>query len=200
MADIDELKKLSPESRIKRLKALEEEKRKEIEEAEQLIKESVGELEREEKIKQEVPIPQMKAVDVGQLFTQEEKQVFATKRYEKFEKVDDSEEPVQKEEKTLEEEVREMQPRLTAEQVEEQKQYGQALAGEQPSRLYDMAREVYDEFKDTGVVDQEKMYALDIATRMKDDAAPGGEYKSTSEQMQEQFGSAKSIIQYLRGK
>ena len=200
MADIDELKKLSPEARIKRLKELEEEKRKEIEEAEQLIKQSVGEIEREEKIKQEVPIPQMKAVDVGELFTQEEKQVFATKRYQKIEKTDDEEAKPAEKEKTLEEEVREMQPRLTAEQVEQQKQYGQALAGEQPNRLYDLAREVYDEFKETGIVDQEKIYALDVGIRTKDEVSPGGEYKSTSEQMQEQFGSAKSIIQYLRGK
>ncbi len=199
MAEIDEIKKLSPEARIKRLKKLEDEKRKEIEEAEKLMKESVGELEREERIKQEIPIPQVKAVDVGELFTQEEKQVFATKRYQKIGKEPEEEKPAKKEEKTLEEEVWEEQPQLTAKQVEQQRQYGQALAAEQPSRLYEMAREVYDEFKETGMVDQEKVYALDVARRSKDDSA-GGEYKSTSQQMQEQWGSAKSIIQYLRGK
>jgi len=202
MAEIDEIKKLSPEARIKRLRKLEEEKRKEIEEAEKLMKESVGELEREERIKKELPIPQMKAVDVGELFTQEEKQIFATKRYEESKlrrEEPEEEKPNAKEERTLEEQVWEEQPQLTAEQVEQHRQYGQALANEQPDKIYQAAVEAYNEFKETGKVDQGKLYELDVARRTKDDFA-GGEYKSASQQMQEQWGSAKSIIQYLRGK
>lgn len=202
MADIEEIKKLSPEERIKRLKKLEEEKRKEIEEAQKLLKESAVELEREEKIKKEIPIPQVKAVDVGELFTQEEKQIFATKRYEesKLSRAEEAPEeaPAAAAEKTLEEEVWKAQPELTQEQIEQQTQYGEKLALEQPGRLYEMAREAYDEFKETGQVDQGRMYALGVAINKKDDAL-GGEYKAPTEEAQEQFGSAKSIIKYLRG-
>jgi hypothetical protein len=42
--DKDELKKLSPEERLKRLKELEEERKKEIEEAEDLIKRTEAEI------------------------------------------------------------------------------------------------------------------------------------------------------------
>ncbi len=106
MAEIDEIKKLSPEERVKRLKKLEEEKRKEIEEAEKLMKESVGQLEREEEIRRKIPVPQMKAVDIGQLFTKEEKQIFAAKRYQKAETAEEEiVEETKPEEKTLEDEV-----------------------------------------------------------------------------------------------
>jgi hypothetical protein len=201
MADIDEIKKLSPEERLKRLKKLEEERRKEIEEAEKLRIESVGQLEREEEIRQKIPVPQMKAVDIDQLFTKEEKQIFAAKRYQKTDTPE--EEPAEKpkpEEKTLEDEVIHTPTQLTHEQAEQQKAYGEQLAQEQSGQLYQMAREAYNEFKETGQVDQGKMYALDVAARSKDASAPGGEYKAPTEEAQEQFGSVKSIVKYLRGK
>ena len=203
MADIDEIKKFSPEERIKRLKKLEENKRQEIEEAEKLIKESVVELEQEEKIKRKIPVPQMKAVDIGNLFTQEEKQIFATKRYQDS-KVKTSEEEKPKEEEpkeeTLEDTVWREQPQLTQEQVDEQRQYGEQLAkGESAGGLYEMAKEIRDDFYNTGQVDSAKLYALDVATQRKDEAF-GGQYKSPTEEAEEQFGSAKSIIKYLRGK
>lgn len=200
MADIDEIKKLSPEERVKRLKKLEEEKRKEIEEAEKLMKQSVGEMEREEEIRQQIPVPQMKAVDIDQLFTQEEKQVFAAKRYQKADKEEEPAEEPKPEEKTLEGEVMQAPPELTPEQAEQQRAYGEQLAQEQSGQLYQMAREAYNEFRETGQVDQARMYALDVAARTKDDASPGGEYKAPTEEAQEQFGSVKSIVKYLRGR
>lgn len=199
MTETDDLKKLPPDERIKKLKALEEEKRKEIEEAQQLLKESAVELEREEKIKQEVPVPQMKAVDIGQLFTQEEKQVFATKRYAPVEHHEEEPEVKPNEpEKTLEDEVQVSDFKLTDEQMHEQHAYGEQLASEQPSQLYNLAKDAYDQFKETGQIDQGTVYALDVATRAKEEAT-GGEYKAASERAQEQFGSAKSIVKYLRG-
>lgn len=199
MADIDKIKKLSPEERIKWLKKLEGEKRKEIEEAQKLMEESAIELEREEKIKQEIPIPQVKAVDIGGLFTQEEKQVFATKRYEKAEHPEEEkEQKPEKEEKTLEDEVWKDDFKLTEEQMHEQRAYGEQLAKEGAGQLYNIAKEAYDQFKETGQVDQGTVYALDVATR--ENEGPQGEYKASSERAQEQFGSTKSIIQYLRGK
>ena len=198
MTETDDLKKLPPDERIKKLKALEEEKRKEIEEAQQMLKESAVELEREEKIKQEVPVPQMKAVDIGQLFTKEEKQVFATKRYAPVEHEEESEVQPVEVEKTLEDEVQVSDFKLTDEQMHEQHAYGEQLASGQPSQLYNLAKDAYDQFKETGQVDQGTVYALDVATRAKEEAT-GGEYRAASEMAQEQFGSAKSIVQYLRG-
>jgi len=56
MTEIDDLKKLRPGDRIQKLKELEEEKKKEILEAEQLIEDSIAEI-KEERIREEVEIP-----------------------------------------------------------------------------------------------------------------------------------------------
>ncbi len=78
MATVDELKKLSPDERIKRLRELEEERKKEIEEAEELIKETAQELAAAEE-KKKIPIPQARATDMSSaLTTAEEKQLVAT--------------------------------------------------------------------------------------------------------------------------
>ena len=77
MVTVDELKKLSPEERIKRLKELEEERKKEIEEAEELIKETVRELAEAEE-KRRIPIPEARATELSTLNTLEEKQLVAT--------------------------------------------------------------------------------------------------------------------------
>ncbi|MFH1510649.1 MAG: hypothetical protein ABIF10_03075 [Candidatus Woesearchaeota archaeon] len=85
MVKLEELKKMSSEERIRLLKELEKEKRKEIEEAQKLISETEKEIEEHEEIRKSVPIPQIKAVSIDALFTREEKQVFAAKRFEKEE-------------------------------------------------------------------------------------------------------------------
>ena len=75
---VDELKRLSPQERIKRLQELEEERKKEIEQAEELIKETVREIDDEEEKKQ-IPIPQARATDLlSSLTTAEERQIVAT--------------------------------------------------------------------------------------------------------------------------
>lgn len=83
MADFDaeELKKLSPERRLKVLKELEEKSRQEIEEARKLMAESEREIEIKEEIERDMPVPQLAAVDVESLFTPEEKELFRTKRF-----------------------------------------------------------------------------------------------------------------------
>lgn len=72
MAKLDkaELEKLTPAERIKKLKRIEEENKKEIEEAEKLIKQTQGDIERE-KIAESVKIPETKAIDIESLFREE---------------------------------------------------------------------------------------------------------------------------------
>ncbi len=74
---VEALKKLSPEERIRRLKELEEERKKEIEEAEELIKETTRELADAEE-KRRIPIPEARATDLSTLNTLEEKELVAT--------------------------------------------------------------------------------------------------------------------------
>ena len=62
----NELTRLSPEERIKKLKLMEEERKKEVTEIESLIKESMREL-KTDKIAEEVT-PERRAVDISSLF------------------------------------------------------------------------------------------------------------------------------------
>lgn len=80
--EIDELKKLPASERVQKLKEIEEKSRKEIDEARKLITESLMEIEVEEKIKRDIPIPQITSVDVDTLFGEEEKDMFRMKRFE----------------------------------------------------------------------------------------------------------------------
>jgi len=63
------LKRLSPEERIKRLKLMGEERKKDVDEIEGLIKESMREL-KTDRIAEEVT-PEQKAVDISRLFEAE---------------------------------------------------------------------------------------------------------------------------------
>jgi len=65
--DKEELKKLTPAEKIKRLKKLEEQSKKEIEEAESLIKQTEAAIERE-KIAESIAVPETKPVDISGLF------------------------------------------------------------------------------------------------------------------------------------
>lgn len=64
--DKKELTKLSPKERIKKLKLMEEERKKEVDEIEHLIKESMQEL-KTDKIAEEIA-PEQRAVDITRLF------------------------------------------------------------------------------------------------------------------------------------
>ncbi len=80
MSEIEDARKLEPEERVRRLKELEEERRREIEEAEALIRDSVREINEAEE-KRHAPIRQVTADDISQLITVEEKRIFKTARF-----------------------------------------------------------------------------------------------------------------------
>jgi hypothetical protein len=80
MSEIEEIKKLDPEERIKRLKKIEQGRKKEIEEAEALIRDSMREI-GDVTEKKHAPIKQVTAMDVSQLVTAEEKRMFKTARF-----------------------------------------------------------------------------------------------------------------------
>lgn len=67
--DKDELKRLSPGERLKRLKQMEEDRKKEVREIEGLIKDSMREL-KTDRIAEEVT-PEQKPVDISRLFEAE---------------------------------------------------------------------------------------------------------------------------------
>ncbi len=100
--ELDDIKKLRPDERIKKLKELERKRKEEIEKAEDMIRSSEHELRVEEELR-DIPIPQVKAVDIDQLFGADERQMFKTKRFLSEGMIDIAPES-QREKKTKEEE------------------------------------------------------------------------------------------------
>ena len=78
--DKEELNKLSLRERLRRLKQLEEDRKKEIEEIDSLIKDSQKKL-RTEEVAEEVS-PEEREVDISRLFKQEEEELERTAREE----------------------------------------------------------------------------------------------------------------------
>ena len=81
--DLEKVRRLSPEERIRKLREITQKDEEEIKKAQDIIKESESEIEEIEKEKRQIPIPQMRSVDVSTLFgrgTQEE-EVFKAKRF-----------------------------------------------------------------------------------------------------------------------
>lgn len=172
--NLEDLKKLSPEERIKILKELEKSKKNEIDEARKLIVQSEGEIEEEAEIRKHVPIPQVKAVNIEGLFSTEEKQLFKATRF-----VDERrrEEP----EAVLEEAVKKEEPR---EHVEQRQYQIRQQITEQTRDIYNRAkqeveekgymsndtrddfRDVYERNKQIANAAQSMMEETDAATRM----------------------------------
>ena len=128
----DKLKKLSPEERIERLKELEEERKKEIAEAEELIKETTQELAAAEE-KRRIPIPEARATDLSTLNTLEEKEFVATHHNLSTEPAHNQNPPQssQKQSKSLEEVTAEEAPKQTQSQMQSFQKPAYAIGTEQ---------------------------------------------------------------------
>lgn len=71
--NLDDLKKLSPQERINALKKFEEDRKKELVEAEKLMKESLTEL-RMAEVNKRVEVPHTERVDISKLFESKEEE------------------------------------------------------------------------------------------------------------------------------
>lgn len=158
---IDRIMKLSPSERIKKLKDLGEQKKKEIEEAENLIKESLSEIRTEELIR-DMPPPQMRGVDITKLW--------------------DEEKPKDKklEEKWLEDSVAEAKSALNEEQT---RQYGMQLSKAPTEDLYSRMKEIYGSVQNAGYMNTQEQRDLEnikYALHRKEEDIHEGKYKGIS--------------------
>ena len=180
--EIGELKKLSPKERIKKLKELQEKNKEEIEEAQKLLKEAEEQAEVEEELK-EIPIPQLKAVDIGALFSPEERELFKAKRFV-------TEKPKAEEageEKGELEAIAERAPRLPPEAEQQHIQYVRQLSQTPTEQLYNRAKELYTEFKTQGnqftPEQQEEFSNIEYANRKKLEDIEAGKYTEVSKEV-----------------
>ena len=146
---IEKIKNLGVEERIKKLKEIEKKNKEEIRKAQELLRESEEELEDKEKEKASIPIPQLRAVDIGGLFTEEEKQLFKTKRF-------DEKKPKQKE--ALEDTVAFEGKKLKPEQIEQiQHQYRIQFEAKPATSLYEEMKNISYEVQKTGLITPEQI-------------------------------------------
>ncbi len=184
--DIKELRKLSPEERIKKLKELQEKGKKEIAEAQKMISESEEQIAKEQELK-DIPIPQLKSVSIDELFTAEEKALFKAKRF--VEERIPAEEKIEKppEAKPLEA-VAEEAPRLT--EAEEQAHIHYQVQAQQEAQraagdLYNEMRNIYNEVRETGEITPEQLDRVRIiqyADIEKVEQMRRGDYSPTESQ------------------
>ena len=117
-----------------KLKEIETERKKEIEEAESLIRDSMREI-NEASEKKHVPIAQVKAADISQLLTAEEKHMFKTARFESALSKSDNEAPAIRGQQDLEEVAME-EAKKTGPVQSGKPIYGQALEDAKKGMVY----------------------------------------------------------------
>lgn len=198
VAKLNEIKKLSPEERIKKLKGVKEKNKKEINEAEKLIRDSIREINIQEEIK-DLPIPQIKAVDIESLFSPEEKEVFAAKRYKDLRHVEEETAEI-----PLEETVEKEKPGITKEELEAQKQYQiLELRREPTENVVQEIENIYRQVRETGGVTGEQMtraYAADVVAGERQRDIERGTYRRISEEISDQLGITKQIFNSIQEK
>jgi hypothetical protein len=197
MVKLEDLKKLTPEERIRKLKELEQEKRNEIDEARKLITESENEIGREEEIKREIPIPQVKAISIDQLFSKEEKQIFGTKRF-----ADEEENGAEEAEQArLEETVKkaEIKKGLT----EEDEEYITKQVEKPTTEFYGRVQDVYKQAKNEiayegQMSDETRDQIMHVYVEQKERERRDREgVYNVPAAMEEQFNTAKQLVQNL---
>jgi len=199
---LNEIKKLSPEERIKRLKKIEEENKKEIDEAEKIINDSIREIDFKEKIK-DLPIPQIKAVDIESLFSPEEKEVFAAKRYKDLVVRHVEEETA---EIPLEETVKQEEPKATKEELAAHIQYQvltDDLRREPTENVVQELGDIYHQAKEgTGITGEQmtRAYAANVVARERQQEIESGTYGRIDEQVSNQLNIARQIFKSIQDK
>lgn len=144
MEKLEEIKKLGPREKLVKLKELEKKNKEEIELARKMMDESEREVEIEDELKS-IPIPEVKAVNIDELFSAEAKDIFKAKRFmqDKGPIAKEEEAEGKREEKRLEETVREEAKQLAPEEAKVQ--YGLAL--EEANSLAKTLVDSYDTIK-----------------------------------------------------
>ena len=200
MADtIDDLKKLSPHERIKKLKELQEKDKKEIEEAQKLLKESEAEVQREQEVK-EIPIPQVKVVDIDSLFSSEEKELFKAKRGVV---VKPKEKPVarpKKQEIVLEDIAKESRE-LSDQEAVTQADYLSSLSKQPTDELYSKVKGIYDSVKESCYMthdQQQELRNIHYANQRKLEAIEAGQYTNVTKETAREMVLVEKMKNWLQ--
>ncbi len=178
----NDLKDLSPQERLKKLKELEKEKKKEIEEARKQIKESERDITDEHKFKEKVPIPEV-GLENLQGLSEEGRQLLMVlkdlKEKKKEETVEEVKEVIQEE--SLEETVRRIEPIPVQVQGTE---YALHLSQRPMQDLQNQMAGIYETSQERGYMtpeDQKKVAYISAGVQHKMEAIDNGSYNSSDD-------------------
>lgn len=183
--DIEDIKKLSPKERIERLKELKKRHEEEIKEAQKLMSQSEEEAEIEEELER-IPIPQLKAVDIGSLFTEEERDIFRAKRYDIKREASEGEKEESLEEAVAAEPVRANEE----EELHRNIEYIQRLSREPASELHERMENLYNTFNNRGYLTRDQWEEIDeieSANEQKLRAIERGIYSDVTREVADQM-------------
>ena len=211
MAD-DDIKKLPPEERIKKLKELEKKKKKEIEEAQQSIKESQDEIKDRRKWLDKVPIPEVGKEELEGLSPEGEQILHLQKGLKKKEEEAPTEQ-VKKVVKSLEEAVAQekgmLMPGKLSREYDHAAASGMFGGGYAPlsklsiPQMYQVVQSVNQAVSDKGYMtaQEEQIFqyaSSEIERRLEDVEA--GRYRSFSEEAAQAASAIQQVsMERLRG-
>ena len=194
--DIENLKKISPEERLKKLKEYSEKREKEIKEAHELIKKSEDEIDRKKKFEEKIPIPQLITDEGETLATGEEREMFKVHRF-KGERKGERKTKSQVQEETLESTV-EQEP--VRKEISRAAQY-EAVQEASMRPIHEMYSEltaIYERAQTHGYITREDMARVGItyaAVMQKEESgytAPEREKEALTERINRLQGMYKS--------
>jgi hypothetical protein len=192
----DDFKNLLPEERIKRLKELEKQKKKEIKEAETEIKKSQEELTQRQKWIEKVPIPQMAKSDFENLSLDEQKVQEAHKGKKKGLKDEDKTEKKESDRKDLSDvlEIKSSEEALSLEDLAGERvdllpelinsQYALQLSQKPMQNLYQEMTGIKSAVEEKGYIskdEERRVEYLASAVEKKVEAGELGKYSFTEE-------------------
>ncbi|MBS3142988.1 hypothetical protein J4464_06385 [Candidatus Woesearchaeota archaeon] len=198
MSDIDEIKNLPPEERLLKIKEIQEKHKKEIEEAQKLMRMSEDEIADKKRELEHVPIPQVRAVDIDQLFSEGERQVFATARFgdgdlSKKLKKEDKEKP-KEEKENLEESVADAPQRA---RDREERHYISHLTAGQLNKEVAYIRDQRDDHGYLTGEQEERLHMLYDEGRNRVDMLHENQYHGDRNQAEEQLNAMYKSLKHL---
>lgn len=188
----EELKNLPPEEKIRRLKEREEKKRKEIEEAQKMLREAEKELSDKEEWRRKVPIPQVAAERVEEM-SEAEKEIIKAHRGLRRGRGVKGEEEERKEEGEEEGRRRGREERSLEETIAKEKgfleglretEYAAKLSRAPIETLYEEMKGMREEAEERGYVSAETVRRVEYrlaATERKLEDIGAGRYNLTEE-------------------
>ncbi len=198
---LKELKKLSPKERLEKLKELQKKDKEEIEKAQKLLQETEEEIGRQREL-EKIPIPQLTSVDIGALFSPEEKELFKAKRFTTG--TEKEEKPVETksiEEKTELERIAAEAPILKQEEEAAQSQYLDQLSQKPVEDIYNKVKNIYQEVKSTGEITPDQMNELNnigYANRRKLEDIEAGKYTEVTQEAAKEMVLTEKMKNWLQ--